>query len=241
VIVESKYLTALTGAGFSAESGIPTFRDEDGLWEKYRAEDLATPEAFWRDPELVWRWYAWRMEKVFSAEPNEAHRSFAELEKMGILKTVITQNVDDLHERAGNKNIIHLHGRLKILMCTKCGKEFEINSPPKIPPLPRCECDGLLRPGVVWFGEPLPEKDLRKAQEEALKSDVMIVAGTSAIVQPAGSLPLIVKREGGLIIEINPKETAISHIADFKIRMSAVEAMRKIMEEICKLLNEEKS
>jgi len=235
IILNSSHLTALTGAGVSAESGIPTFRDEDGLWKNFRPEDLATPEAFWRDPEFVWKWYAWRMEKVFNAKPNDAHRGFAELEKMGILKALITQNVDDLHERAGSRNVIHLHGRLKVLRCTECEKEIEIQRPPSIPPIPRCECGGLMRPGVVWFGEPLPEEEFRRAQEECLKSDAMIVAGTSALVQPAASLPLVVKRRDGVLIEINPKETALSGIADFVIRMKAGEAMREIIEAICEL------
>ncbi|MBC7114459.1 MAG: NAD-dependent deacylase [Archaeoglobi archaeon] len=239
IIVSSKHLTALTGAGVSAESGIPTFRDEDGLWKRYRPEELATPEAFARDPEFVWKWYAWRMKKIFSARPNPAHEGFAELERMGILKTLITQNVDDLHERAGSKNVIHLHGKIRILRCIKCGKEIEISSPPEIPPLPRCECGSLLRPGVVWFGEPLPERELEMAEKEALRSDVMIVAGTSALVQPAASLPLLTKKNGGIIIEINPKDTPLSPFSDFKIRMKAGDAMRALLENIRKLVRKD--
>ncbi|WP_456469028.1 NAD-dependent protein deacetylase [Archaeoglobus sp.] len=236
-ILNARYLVALTGAGVSAESGIPTFRGKDGLWNKYRPEELANPEAFARDPEKVWRWYAWRMEKVFSAEPNRAHYAFAELEGMGVLKTLITQNVDDLHERAGSKNVLHLHGSLRSVRCTKCDYTFEVNEPPKIPPLPTCErCSSLLRPGVVWFGEMLPPDILERAFHEVEMADTIIVAGTSAVVQPAASLPLIVKRRGGVIVEINPTETPLSEVADFTIRGKAGEVMGQIAEEVKKAL-----
>ncbi len=222
VILKAKYVTALTGAGISAESGIPTFRGKDGLWNKYRPEELANPDAFARDPEKVWTWYAWRMKKVFSAEPNKAHLALAELEKLGILKALITQNVDDLHERAGSRNVLHLHGSLRLVRCTACGREFEVTIPPNVPPLPTCpECSSLLRPGVVWFGEMLPPDVLQKAFEEVERSDLIIVIGTSAVVQPAASLPLVVRRKGGMIIEINPDETPLTSIADFSLRKPA--------------------
>lgn len=227
IVIRSKYLTALTGAGVSAESGIPTFRGKDGLWNRYRPEELATPEAFKRDPELVWEWYKWRMKIVFNAKPNKAHYAFAELEKMGILKCLITQNVDDLHERAGSKRVLHLHGSLKVVRCTGCGIEFEVDRPPeKI----LCECGSLLRPGVVWFGECLPSDVLNEAILELSSSDVVIVAGTSAVVQPAASLPYIVKRNGGFVIEINPDETPLSRIAEVSIREKAGKAMEEIVE-----------
>lgn len=233
-ILESKYMTALTGAGISAESGIPTFRGEDGLWKKFKAEELATPSAFRENPELVWEWYKWRMEIVFNAKPNLAHNAFAELEKMGILKMLITQNVDDLHEKAGSKKVLHLHGSLRILRCTACKKRFEIDKPP-IEKLPKCECGALLRPGVVWFGEEIPSEILREAIKHASMSDLMIVVGTSAVVQPAASLPLIVKKNKGLIIEINPEETPLTNIADISLRMKAGEAMDKLVKLIQEL------
>ncbi len=238
MILESTYLTALTGAGVSAESGIPTFRGKDGLWNKYKPEELATPEAFARNPQLVWEWYAWRMKLVFNAKPNPAHYAFAELEKLGVLKVLITQNVDDLHERAGSKNVLHLHGSLRIIRCTKCGMEFEVSDAPSIPPLPKCEsCGSLLRPGVVWFGEMLPRDVLERAFSEVSMSDVIIVAGTSAVVQPAASLPLIVKKNGGKIIEVNPSETPLSNIADITLRMPAGKAMSEIAEKVKKALS----
>ena len=178
------------------------------------------------------------MEKVFNAEPNKAHLAFAELEQIGILKCLITQNVDDLHERAGSKNVLHLHGSLRVVKCTGCSNAFEVNSPPKIPPLPQCEkCGSLLRPGVVWFGEMLPPHVLERAMREVEVADAIIVAGTSAVVQPAASLPLIVKRNGGVVIEINPDETPLTSLADFSIRGKAGETLERLLEEIRKALS----
>ncbi|MCS7122055.1 MAG: NAD-dependent protein deacetylase [Archaeoglobaceae archaeon] len=229
VVLKAKHLTALTGAGVSAESGVPTFRGKDGLWNKYRPEELATPEAFARNPEIVWEWYKWRMKIVFNAKPNQAHYAFAELERMGILKCLITQNVDDLHERAGSKRVLHLHGSLKVVRCTGCKKEFEVNEPPE---KTLCECGSLLRPGVVWFGENLPEKILRDAIFELSLSDAIIVAGTSAVVQPAASLPYIVKRNGGIVIEVNPDVTPLTEIADISVREKAGKFMKELVDEI---------
>lgn len=236
-ILRSRYLTALTGSGVSAESGIPTFRGKDGLWNKYRPEELATPEAFSRDPETVWRWYAWRMERVWAANPNPAHYALRDLEMMKLLKCLITQNVDDLHERAGSLNLIHIHGAIKTVRCVGCGKSFGLNHPPSIPPLPTCECGALLRPGVVWFGEPIPEDVLRRSFDEASKSDVMIVAGTSALVYPAAALPSVVKRKGGIIIEINPEETPLTEQADISLRESAGRALSEIIARIKEFRN----
>ncbi|WP_028323670.1 SIR2 family NAD-dependent protein deacylase [Desulfatirhabdium butyrativorans] len=220
-IEKAQHLTVLTGAGVSAESGIPTFRGGDGLWNRYRPEELATPEAFSRDPETVWRWYAWRMERVFSAQPNPAHLGFAKLQEMGRLACLITQNVDDLHERAGSRDVLHLHGTLRQMRCVACGSRIPVHRPPEVPPLPVCACGGLLRPDVVWFGESLSPDVLQLAFDEASRSDVMIVAGTSAVVHPAASLPLEVKRHGGTVIEINPDATPLSSMADLSIRMPA--------------------
>ncbi len=238
LITKSKHLTALTGAGVSAESGIPTFRGKDGLWNKYRPEELATPEAFARNPELVWKWYAWRMELVFNAKPNPAHYALAELEKMGLLKVLITQNVDDLHERAGSKEVLHLHGRLNVMRCTNCNKEVQVKEAPKIPPLPKCdECGSLMRPGVVWFGEMLPRDVLDRSFAEVSVSDVILVVGTSAVVQPAASLPLIVKKSGGKIIEINPSETPLTNVADVSLRMPAGKALKEIVDRVKQALS----
>jgi len=233
ILRNAKHAVVLTGAGISAESGIPTFRGKDGLWNRYRPEELATPEAFTRDPKLVWEWYAWRMGIIFSARPSGAHRTIAEMEKNEIIKAVITQNVDDLHERAGSRNVLHLHGEIAKIICSnrRCNYSVRVKKAPEINPLPECpECGNLLRPGVVWFGEALPADVLRKAMELCEKSDVILVVGTSAVVQPAASLPLIVKRNGGMIIEINPDETPITPFS-LSIRKPA-----SALEEIMRLL-----
>lgn len=228
-IEKANYLTVLTGAGVSAESGIPTFRGGDGLWNRYRPEELATPEAFSRDPETVWRWYAWRMGRVFSAQPNPAHLGLAKLQERGWLRCLITQNVDDLHERAGSRDVLHLHGTLSQMRCVRCGQRIPIGRPPEVPPLPVCACGSLMRPDVVWFGEALPSDVLQRAFDEATRSDVMIVAGTSAVVHPAAGLPLEVKRHGGAVIEINPDATPLSSMADLSIRMPAGKAMSEFL------------
>jgi NAD-dependent deacetylase len=243
LIRNSTYVTVLTGAGISAESGIPTFRGRDGLWNKYKPEELATPYAFRRNPSLVWEWYAWRMKLVFSKKPNPAHYALAEMEDEGIVKYIITQNVDDLHERAGSKNVLHLHGTLRNVKCSnsECGYLVSLTDDldllKSIPEsLPECpECNSLLRPAVVWFGESLDPEVLSKAFHEAEKSDLMLVVGTSAVVQPAASIPLVVKREGrvgGSIIEINLDATPLTHEAAVSIRDSAGSALQRILEEL---------
>ncbi len=225
-------LIALTGAGISADSGIPTFRGKDGLWNKFRPEELATPQAFSRNPELVWEWYAWRIKKVFDAEPNPAHRALAVMEEKGLLKGIVTQNVDNLHERAGSRNIIHLHGRIDEMRCIQCGNVVRLIKPPENIP-PHCTCGGMMRPNVVWFGEALPEKELEKAIDLCSNNNVIVI-GTSAVVQPAASLPFYAKRNGFMVIEINPEETPLTQIADLSIRERAgffFERMSAILKE----------
>ncbi len=226
-------LVALTGAGVSADSGIPTFRDKDGLWNRYRPEELATPQAFARNPELVWEWYAWRMRLIFDAEPNLAHKALALMEKVGLLKAVVTQNVDNLHERAGSRNVIHLHGRIDEMRCVECGNTVCLNEPPESIP-PYCECGGMMRPNVVWFGESLPEKELDMAIKLCSSSNVIVI-GTSAAVQPAASLPYYAKRNGHFVMEINPDVTPLTYLADVSIR----ERAGKVFEMIYAILKEE--
>ncbi len=230
VITRSRYCIAFTGAGISAESGIPTFRGTGGLWEKYKPEELATPEAFTRNPKLVWEWYKWRLELVFKAKPNPAHKVLARLEELGVIKCVITQNVDGLHREAGSKCVVELHGNIRRARCIKCGYTITWDKPPEEIP-PRCpQCRSLLRPDVVWFGEPLPENEWRKAVEHASKADVIIVIGTSGVVYPAAMIPYIVKERGGVIIEVNVQDTAITNIADYVLRGKAGEIMVKLYE-----------
>ena len=201
----AKRVTVLTGAGISAESGIPTFREAmTGLWARYRAEDLATPEAFARDPALVWRWYAWRRLLVANAEPNAGHRALVELERAVPSFTLVTQNVDGLHARAGSRDPIELHGNIARVVCSAERTVAEgWEDDPAEPPACR-RCGALLRPDVVWFGEVLPERAMSAAWEAARTSDLFLSVGTSNLVQPAASLPWAAAERGATVIVVNP-------------------------------------
>ena len=207
-------MAALTGGGISAESGIPTFRGAGGLWNDYKLEDLATPEAFARDPRLVWEWYDWRRDLIAKATPNAAHRALVEIEKRKARFTLITQNVDGLHDLAGSGKILKLHGDIWRMRCMQCGANFPNRRVPlpKIPP--HCACGGLARPGVVWFGEPLPEGMMQEAEHAAASAQVFVVIGTSATVYPAAGLIPYAKKAGAHVIEINPEPGALSGVAD---------------------------
>ncbi len=209
-----KAVAVLTGAGISAESGVPTFRGADGLWKQYRAEELATPQAFRRDPRLVWEWYDWRRGLIARCRPNDAHRTLAEMEQHIERFALITQNVDGLHRLAGSRNVIELHGNLWQVRCVREGVIKEDRRVPigEIPP--RCQCGALLRPNVVWFGESLPPAVLSAAYAAVEDCEVMLVIGTSAVVQPAASLPLLAKQHGAYLIELNVQRTALSPHAD---------------------------
>lgn len=226
-------VVVLTGAGISAESGIPTFRGKDGLWKKHDPMKLATPEAFGKNPKLVWEWYDWRRQLIAKAKPNEAHLLLADLErKLGDL-WVVTQNVDGLHQRAGSKKVIELHGNIWKVRCTSCGAEdYDYRAPlPEIPP--KCKsCGGLLRPGVVWFGEPLPMDALQSAYTLAQEADIFMVIGTSAQVYPAAELPFIAKNNGAKLIEINPEETPVTPYADISLRKTASEGLKEVIPEL---------
>jgi len=207
-------VTVLTGAGVSAESGVPTFRGPEGLWRSHRAEDLATPEAFARDPRLVWEWYDWRRRLIAGCRPNAAHAAIASLEARVPDFLLITQNVDGLHRRAGTRRIVELHGNLWRVRCLAEGSVEEYLDPslPSLPP--HCRCGALLRPDVVWFGEALPTDAIRQAYDAVESCDVMLVVGTSALVQPAASLPRIAKAHGAYVAEVNLEPTPLSAIAD---------------------------
>jgi NAD-dependent deacetylase len=221
----AKHIGVLTGAGVSAESGIPTFRDKQtGLWERFDALELATPEAFAKDPPLVWGWYEWRRMQVRSAKPNPAHLALAELERRVPKLTLITQNVDDLHERAGSKSVLHLHGRLFESFCADC-RHSSSPAAAEIPPEgarirpPTCAaCGGLVRPGVVWFGESLPQREWQAASAAAASCDVFFVIGTSAVVQPAASLALRASEAGALTVQVNPNATELDADLDYVLK-----------------------
>jgi len=211
----AKRVLALTGAGISAESGVPTFRDaQTGLWAQYRAEQLATPEAFEENPRLVWEWYAWRRDLVAKAEPNPGHHALVALERRYADFTLVTQNVDGLHARAGSRNVVELHGNIAKTLCFRERTPVDEYSDEQGVP-PRCpRCGAFLRPGVVWFGEALPREALARADEVARACDVVLSIGTSSMVQPAAGLPFVAKSSGAYLIEINPSPTALSPHAD---------------------------
>lgn len=210
----ARRVAALTGAGVSAESGVPTFRDaQSGLWARYRPEELATAAAFESDPATVWSWYEWRRDLVAAARPNAGHLALARLESLVPEFTLITQNVDGLHARAGSRRVIEFHGNLFTNRCfAGCGEVTDVPRP--CPEPPRCRgCGGWLRPGVVWFGEPIPQPALLAAQAAALECEVFLAVGTSAQVYPAAGLASLAQRAGALVVEINPAPTGLDGAA----------------------------
>jgi NAD-dependent deacetylase len=218
-------VVALTGAGISAESGVPTFRGADGLWRQYRAMDLATPEAFARDPDLVWEFYNWRRELLAKLAPNAAHRALVELERRVPAFLLVTQNIDDLHHAAGSRKMLELHGNIWRLRCTGCGQVTEDRTRP-LPARPACgACGKLLRPDVVWFGEMLDPVILNQAMQALGSCQVLLIIGTSANVQPAASMGLHAKRQGALVAEINLEPTPYSGSYDLTILGKAGEIL----------------
>jgi len=219
-------VAVLTGAGISAESGIPTFRGEDGLWKQYRAEDLATPSAFNRDPKLVWEWYNWRRGIIGPVEPNPGHKVLARWEKVFPDFHLITQNIDGLHVKAGTKKIIELHGNIWRVRCVEEGTTSDNRDFPLKEIPPHCPaCGALLRPDVVWFSESLDPEILHRAYILSSNCQIMFVIGTSAVVQPAASLPLLAAEAGAKIVEINPDPTPLTPYADFSFRGKAGEIL----------------
>lgn len=218
----------VTGAGVSQESGIPTFRGKDGLWGRYNAMDLATIDAFHRDPRLVWEWYEDRRQNIFSKEPNPGHLAIADLE--GYVKVaVLTQNIDGLHQRAGSRRVLELHGSIARTRCTSC--DFSTDSKkPFLDIPPRCRCGSMLRPDVVWFGEPLPQDVWSEAVRIAGGCDVMVVAGTSLAVSPANTLPMYAKAGGALLVEVNPDRTDMSDMMDLYVGDTGAGALPKLVD-----------
>jgi NAD-dependent deacetylase len=226
---QAQSVAVLTGAGVSAESGVPTFRGNGGLWKQHRAESLATPEAFARDPKFVWEWYDWRRSVLASVKPNPGHYALVELEKRVSKFTLITQNVDGLHELAGSQNVLRLHGSIWMLRCLACGREREDRRTPLPEIPPRCECCGMLRPGVVWFGEALPPETWQAAEAAARAAELFLVIGTSAVVFPAAGLAQIAKSSGARVVEINIAETTISRGIDEFLQGASGELLPRLI------------
>jgi len=230
---KSLRVAVLTGAGVSQESGLRTFRDAQvGLWAQYRPEELATPEAFARNPKLVWDWYALRREKARLAQPNPGHFALVEMEKHVSDFTLITQNVDGLHRKAGSVKVLELHGNLQRVKCSMCGEPTTAwdESSPEVPQCPRC--GGLLRPDVVWFGESLPLAELEVAFKAARTCDVFFSIGTSGLVQPAASLAYAAQNKGALVVEINAEPTPLTEKVDFFLQGKSGEVLPALVQSV---------
>ncbi|MBV8637186.1 MAG: NAD-dependent deacylase [Candidatus Eremiobacteraeota bacterium] len=226
---EATSVFVLTGSGISAESGLPTFRGVNGLWRTHRVEELASPEGFARNPKLVWTWYNERNAAHRQAKPNAGHYALAELEKRVPAFTLATQNVDSLHLRAGTKNLLELHGSLRVARCTKCDARRSLDATGLPVEEIEHECGGLMRPDIVWFGEALPETAWRQAAAAASQADVVLVVGTSAVVYPAAALATHYARNA-YVAEINPEETPISDGVDCSLRGTAGETLTTLVE-----------
>ena len=230
----ARNVMVLTGAGVSAESGIPTFRDAlTGLWRNFDAASLATPEAFRRDPALVWGWYEWRRMKALSARPNAGHLAIAQLSSHVEHLSLFTQNVDDLHERAGSRAVQHLHGSLHHPRCADCARPFSLPASAPVEPEggrrlapPACPaCGGLVRPGVVWFNEALPEDIIARAFASCRASDLLIVAGTSGTVYPVAQLPEVARRAGCRVVQVNPVASELDRVCTWNLRGTAAQLL----------------
>jgi NAD-dependent deacetylase len=208
-------VVAFTGAGISAESGVPTFRGGDGIWAKMRPEELASMAGFLKNPDLVWQWYAHRKKVIAEVEPNAGHRALVSMERLFPRVTVITQNIDNLHRRAGSSVVHELHGNIERNYCMKCGTAYANEAVLAAPGVPLCNaCGGTIRPDVVWFGEMLPEDEWERALRAAHSADLFFSIGTSSVVYPAASLPLTAKMQGAYLVEINPERTPLTGQAD---------------------------
>lgn len=223
----AKKVVFVTGAGISQESGVPTFRGKDGLWRNYDAMKLATINAFYDNPKLVWEWYNERRKNIFAAEPNLGHNAIAELEKF-VKVIVLTQNIDGLHQRAGSTEVLELHGSIIKIKCTSCDFKDDISTE-FVDILPLCKCGNILRPDVVWFGESLPQDIWQQAIIYASRCDVMVVVGTSLVVSPANTLPIYAKQNNAILIEINPEKTMMSSDMDLSIRNTSVIALPELV------------
>jgi len=235
-VTSATRVVVLTGAGVSQESGLRTFRDaQAGLWSQYKPEDLASPEAFTRDPKLVWDWYAWRREAIKGVRPNPGHYALVEMEKLVPEFTLITQNVDGLHSFAGSQNVLELHGNIQKVRCSQCGifTETWVDDPDSVPTC--SNCGGLLRPDVVWFGEPLPRGELETAVKASRACQVFFSIGTSGVVQPAASLAHAARNNGSVVVEINAEPTPLTPKVDFAFHGKSGELLPDLVKAVWNL------
>ncbi|HIF53550.1 MAG TPA: NAD-dependent deacylase [Candidatus Nitrosopelagicus sp.] len=224
---DSRKIVFVTGAGISQESGIPTFRGKDGYWRKYDPMKLASIDAFYDDPKLVWEWYEDRRKNILSVKPNEGHFAISQMEEFKDV-VILTQNIDGLHQRSGSTNVLELHGSIIRIKCTVC--DFIDNITENFESLPpKCKCGSMLRPDVVWFGEPLPQNIWQSAIKEASICDVMIIVGTSLVVSPANTLPVYAKQNGAILIEVNPEKTVMSNDMTLSIQATSVGVLPKML------------
>ena len=223
----SKKIVFVTGAGISQESGIPTFRGKDGYWRKYDPMKLASIDAFYDDPKLVWEWYEDRRKNILDVKPNEGHFAISQMEEFKDV-VILTQNIDGLHQRSGSTNVLELHGSIIRIKCTVC--DFIDNITENFESLPpKCKCGSMLRPDVVWFGEPLPQNIWQSAIKEASVCDVMVIVGTSLVVSPANTLPVYAKQNGAILIEVNPEKTVMSNDMALSIQATSVGVLPKML------------
>ena len=223
----SKKIVFVTGAGISQESGIPTFRGKDGYWRRYDPMKLASIDAFYDDPKLVWEWYEDRRKNILSVKPNEGHFAISQMEEFKDV-VVLTQNIDGLHQRSGSTNVLELHGSIIRIKCTVC--DFIDNITENFESLPpKCKCGSMLRPDVVWFGEPLPQNIWQSAIKEASVCDVMVIVGTSLVVSPANTLHVYAKQNGAILIEVNPEKTVMSNDMTLSIQATSVGVLPKML------------
>ncbi|GIK71826.1 MAG: NAD-dependent protein deacylase 1 [Chloroflexota bacterium] len=233
LLVDVHCVVVFTGAGVSAESGVGTFRDAlTGLWSRFDPQQLASQEGFAADPGLVWRWYIERLTTIENARPNRGHEALAAMEKIIPEFVLVTQNVDDLHERAGNRHVLHLHGHIGRFRCNGCGAAYSLRAGDREALMPPCctICTGYVRPAVVWFGEMLPEQELFEAWGAAERCDVMLVVGASGVVYPAAQLPAVAQRHGACIIEVNLEESALSELADITLIGPSGEILPRLLD-----------
>jgi len=232
LLANARAITVLTGAGVSAESGIGTFRDaQSGLWSHFDPQQLASQAGFAADPGLVWRWYMHRLAQVEAATPNPGHLVLAALERLADTFTLVTQNVDDLHERGGSRTALHVHGHIDRFHCNDCQAPYTLRTEDRTAPMPPgCPfCTGYVRPSVVWFGEMLPERELRAAWQAAETCDIFLLIGTSGVVYPAAQLPTLARRNGAPIIEINPEPSDLAPLVDICLRAPSGVALPQLL------------